>query len=178
MKKFIAGFVLAAVLFNIVPIGAAIEEFVLNKADYKLIIKGTEYKDPDKPMLNYQGTTYAPVRSLLTAAGLDVQWNSELEQAEVKPTNESGDVRLKTTPDGVEVYYFEGKHYVPWLFFNKVYESKGYQISRPPKGNEWNLYENGEILLEDLSTHMIYSITSIELNYYINNILPLIKQEN
>lgn len=83
MKKFILGFLTAALLFTAIPVGAAIEEYICYRADYKLVINGQEYNDPDLPLLNYKGYTVASVRKLFEAAGLNVNWNAELGQAEV-----------------------------------------------------------------------------------------------
>lgn len=83
MKKFVMGFLTAALLFTAIPVGAAIEEYICHKADYKVMVNGTEYVSEDLPVLNYKGSTYAPFRSVLEAAGLNVNWNAELKQAEV-----------------------------------------------------------------------------------------------
>jgi hypothetical protein len=83
MKKFIMGFLTAALLFTAIPVGAAIEEYICYRADYKVMVNGTEYISDDLPILNYKGSTYAPFRSILEAAGLNVNWNAELRQAEV-----------------------------------------------------------------------------------------------
>ena len=82
-KQFVVGFLVGAMLFSIVPISAAIEEFICYRADYKVMINGSEYISGDLPILNYKGNTYAPFRSILENAGLNVNWNAELYQAEV-----------------------------------------------------------------------------------------------
>lgn len=83
MKKFVLGFIVGALLFTALPIGAAIEEYICYKSDYKVMVNGVEYISEDLPILNYKGYTYAPFRSILEAAGLNVNWNAELRQAEV-----------------------------------------------------------------------------------------------
>lgn len=83
MKKFIAGFLVGAILFSLAPVSAAIEEFICYRADYKVIVNGSEYINTDLPILTYKGNTYAPFRSILEKAGLNVAWNAELGQAEV-----------------------------------------------------------------------------------------------
>lgn len=89
MKKFIAGFLVGAMLFATIPLSAAIEEYLCYKADYKVMVNGEEYINADLPILNYKGNTYAPFRSILEKAGLEVAWNAELGQAEVSsPTSE------------------------------------------------------------------------------------------
>lgn len=88
MKKFILGVIVGAMLFSIIPISATIEEYICYKADYKVMINGEEYISEDLPVLNYKGNTYAPFRSILEKAGLEVAWNAELGQAEVSsPTS-------------------------------------------------------------------------------------------
>jgi hypothetical protein len=82
-KQFVIGVIVGAMLFSAVPIGAAIEEFICYRADYKVMINGEEYVSEDLPVLNYKGNTYAPFRSILEKAGLNVAWNAELGQAEV-----------------------------------------------------------------------------------------------
>jgi hypothetical protein len=83
MKKFISGFLIGAILFSVMPVKAAIEEFICYRADYKVLVDGTEYTNTELPILNYKGNTYAPFRSILEAAGLTVAWNAKLKQAEV-----------------------------------------------------------------------------------------------
>lgn len=89
MKKYMAGLLTGILLMSILPVYAAIEEFVLYKADYKLVINEAEYADAELPLLNYKGYTYAPVRSVFDAAGLNISWNADLGQAEVT-TNPEG----------------------------------------------------------------------------------------
>lgn len=91
MKKFIMGFLTAALLFTAIPIGAAIEEYICYRADYKVMVNGEQYISNDLPILNYKGSTYAPFRSILEAAGLNVNWNAELGQAEVTTPNTKED---------------------------------------------------------------------------------------
>lgn len=94
MKKFVLGFIVGALLFTALPIGAAIEEYICYKADYKVMVNGVEYISEDLPILNYKGYTYAPFRSILEAAGLNVNWNAELRQAEVTLPEVKEDVSM------------------------------------------------------------------------------------
>ncbi len=75
MKKFILGFLLGCILFTAIPISAAVQDYILRKANYSVMIKGKMYSDPDLPILNYKGYTYAPLRSMLSAAGLTINWS-------------------------------------------------------------------------------------------------------
>ena len=87
IKQFFVGFIMAAIIFSTIPIKAAIDEYICSKANYKVMINGTEFNASDYPILNYNGSTYAPFRAMLEAAGMSVNWNAQLGQASV--TNNS-----------------------------------------------------------------------------------------
>lgn len=107
-KQFFVGVIVGAMLFSVVPISAAIEEFICYRADYKVVVNGAEYSDADLPILNYKGNTYAPFRSILEKAGLNVTWNADLNQAEVtsNPTssqiNDVEETTMSTTAITIE----------------------------------------------------------------------------
>jgi len=101
-RQLIIGVCIGSILFSIFPIKAAIEEYICYKADYRVMINGKEYKDPDLPILNYKGYTYAPLRSMLEAAGLNINWNAELGIAEIttpEPEKNEPSKETNTTPD-------------------------------------------------------------------------------
>jgi len=82
-KQFVIGVIVGAMLFSIAPVSAVIEEFILYRADYKLVINGVEFNDPEVPLMNYKGYTVGSVRKIFEAAGIPIIWNTELGQAEV-----------------------------------------------------------------------------------------------
>ena len=87
-KQFLTGFIIAAIIFSAIPIKAAIEEYICYKANYKVMINGVEFIDPDLPILNYKGSTYGPFRAMLETAGMTVSWNAQLGKAMVNNTSE------------------------------------------------------------------------------------------
>jgi hypothetical protein len=104
VKKFILGFILGALLCSVMPIKAAIEEYICYKSDYALIINGTQYSNPELPLLNYQGYTYGPLRPMLEAAGFNVNWNAKVQSI----TAETKDIIVPESifsPDGIECNY-------------------------------------------------------------------------
>lgn len=84
MKKIIFGFIIGSLLFSAMPIKAAVEEYILYRADYKVMVNGAEYSDVESPILNYKGTTYVPMRAVGDLFEANVSWNAELGQAEIK----------------------------------------------------------------------------------------------
>lgn len=72
MKKFMLGFILAALLFSAIPVGATVQQYILYKPDYKVYFGDKEYKDNDYPPLNYKGKTYVPVAVMADAFNLNI----------------------------------------------------------------------------------------------------------
>lgn len=102
MKKVLIGVIIGCLVMTVIPVAAEIQEYILHKADYTLIINGTEYTDDELPILNYKGYTYCPVRSVLEAAGLDVSWDAELQQAEVKLPEPTEVMETKESEEATE----------------------------------------------------------------------------
>jgi hypothetical protein len=86
MKKFIVGLIVG-VMLSILPISAAVQEYICYKASYKVLLNSVEITDAT--ILNYNGYTYYP-KSVLEKAGLNVTWNTSLGQEEItsNPTSE------------------------------------------------------------------------------------------
>ena len=84
MKKFMLGFILAAMLFSALPVGAAVKQYVLYKPDYKVYFGDNEYNDKDYPILNYKGKTYVPIKVMVDAFDLnmDIVLNKKISVSE------------------------------------------------------------------------------------------------
>jgi hypothetical protein len=182
MKKFISGFIVAALLFTFLPIKAAVEQFICTKADYKVAINGKDYSHPDLPILNYKGNTYAPLRSMLQAAGMDVTWNAATKKAEVSTKESEGSKvpetaeKIKQTPDGItDIDTWEGKQYIGFIYIRNKIRENGYDFAQNLETKQWQITKGDEIILDDIPTSIVYGAHEVEVNYYINTILPLIK---
>lgn len=84
MKKFILGVATGLMLSLAIPAGAEIAEYILVKVKYPIIVNDAMYLDEKLPVLNYQGSTYVPLRNMGDLLGADVQWNSDKKQVEIK----------------------------------------------------------------------------------------------
>lgn len=82
MKKFIIGFLLGAMIFGIA--GYAVT-YVAQPATFKVMVNGKEFVS-DPPALVVEGRTYLPLRAMGDALGVPVEWNAELNRAEVGST--------------------------------------------------------------------------------------------
>lgn len=83
MKKFIIGFLIGAMIFG--TAGYAVT-YVAQPATFKVMVNGKEFVS-DPPALVVEGRTYLPLRAMGDALGVPVEWNAELNQAEVGSTS-------------------------------------------------------------------------------------------
>lgn len=79
MKKFIIGLVIGAVLASTVALAAS---YIAEPATFKVMVNGKEFNS-DPPVLVVEGRTYLPLRAMGDALGVPVEWNADLNQAEV-----------------------------------------------------------------------------------------------
>lgn len=80
MKRFISGFILGAMIFA--TIGAVAVTYVATPAGFKVMVNGKEFTS-DPPAMVINDFTYLPLRAMGNALGVPVEWNAELQQAEV-----------------------------------------------------------------------------------------------
>lgn len=220
MKKFILGFLCAAVLFSAIPAGAAIQEYILYQSEVKLMVDGAEISNPDLPILVYKGYNYIPAatfRDICSKIGVDFQWIGGVNQIQINtPTiqiasdstssaaiNADNGVNLTPPPgppklDGIDSVFideFDGKYYIKIEFVNKKIRPNGYDILYNPKTEQYILIKtvpfvsygravysllspDDQILLDIVQTNAIpktHIHDYIEVGYYLDTILPLIK---
>lgn len=80
MRKFLSGFLVGTVIFS--AVGAFAVSYVAEPATFKILVNGEEFVS-DPPALVVEGRTYLPLRAMGNALGVPVEWNAELNQAEV-----------------------------------------------------------------------------------------------
>lgn len=64
-KQLIMGFLLGALVFGIVPVGATVQDYLLKKSTAKLMVDGVEFANKELPVLNYQGYNYVPAATFM-----------------------------------------------------------------------------------------------------------------
>lgn len=79
MKKFISGTLTGAILAGTAAFAAV---YTAEPATFKVLVNGEEF-DSKPPAMVIDGSTYLPLRAMGNALGVPVEWNSELNQAEV-----------------------------------------------------------------------------------------------
>ena len=82
-KQLIIGILIGALVFGGIPVFAATGQYILTQARYKIVVNGVEYADTELPILNYNGTTYVPLRAIGKLLGNEPRWNEEKRQVEI-----------------------------------------------------------------------------------------------
>lgn len=84
LKKIVVAFILRCALTVSTNVFAKdIKEYVLTKIGYPIMVNGQEFKSDSLPALNYQGTTYLPLKSIGDVLNVKVEWNKDLKQVEI-----------------------------------------------------------------------------------------------
>ncbi|HYE12248.1 MAG TPA: stalk domain-containing protein [Patescibacteria group bacterium] len=200
-KQLLIGFILGALVFTVVPIYAEVKEYVLQLADYKLLVDGTEYNDTEQPLLNYQGSTYIPLRKVSDILGVQLNWNAKLNQAEIVKTsvqnsNSSNNKPKQTIPipyekDGVMLVDIDGIEHIEIVEINKFCTSEyPFQIDYDTSSNtliitHYNKDKKEQPVViykesfDNIPNKHISNRFYIEYEYFKNTILQLLKkQEN
>lgn len=89
MKKFMLGFLIGALLFSIMPINAAIQQYTLQQSDCKLVVDGNEFKS-DMPLLNYDGYNYLPAagfREICDKLNIGFEFDNETKEIRIITSN-------------------------------------------------------------------------------------------
>lgn len=84
-KNFAMGVLVGALLMvSTFAVASTVNQYVLIKADYPIYVDGEIY-DSNLPILNYQGSTYAPLRAISELLNVKIIWNDELNRVEITP---------------------------------------------------------------------------------------------
>lgn len=192
IKDIIIGFIIGCLLMTTTPVLANTIlqkiDVVLNSVDVQ--VNGEKL---EADTILYNGSTYLPMRKVAEAVGKDIEWNQDtmtaniIEKSDIKLNNEITIVEntdLKTS-DGIKIKVINNKNYINLEDCYKKYndeENKKIKVSN--KNGEIItdlddiicLYINDELVLESiehirLGRFQVY----VEIDYYENTILPLIK---
>jgi hypothetical protein len=188
---FIAGFLTCLLA---VQTAHAASEYLCMVVEYPVYIDGVEYSNETLPLLNYEGNTYAPMKSILEAAGLEVVWDDATSSVIVKTAGllsgavaEPDNITTESekTPDGIRIREnSEGKYVLASEFIAK-YKDSGISFgasTRIQTGisssiiTSIEILKNGEVILTatELNSTVGYG-AAFDYDYYINTILPTVE---
>jgi hypothetical protein len=98
-----------------------VKQYILTKIGYPIIVNGQEYSDAKFPALNYNGTTYLPLKGVGDVLGTAVKWNDQLKRVEVgkepqpTPTATPQTLQIKPLFATTYIYKVDGKTYTPYM---------------------------------------------------------------
>lgn len=98
MRKYIIGGLAgAALMFSAQSMAAPLKEYILTKLESPILANGKAFSS-NLPFLNYQGNTYAPLKAIGEALGVDVRWNNKESRVEIRTTTSIGEFPIHQTP--------------------------------------------------------------------------------
>ena len=192
IKDLFVGFIFGCLLMTMTPVLA---NSVLQKIDVVMNVVNVELNGEklDSSSILYNGSTYLPLRKVAEAVGKDVEWNQSsmtaniVEKGDIKLNNETTSVENTNleTSDGIKIKVINSEKYINLEDCYKKYNNEENKRMKV-------LTENGEIITNYNGTISLYindtlileSIEHISLGkfqvyvevaYYENTILPLIK---
>lgn len=82
IKFLLIGVLVGILLSTSFVFAEPIKQFILTQSNVPLLVNGKEYT-PKNPILNYNGTTYVPLKELGSIVGVKVEWNDKEKRIEV-----------------------------------------------------------------------------------------------
>ncbi len=82
-KGMVLGIIIGAVLMlPISSFASSLTQYILVKAQYPIMVDDNLYEG-DLPILNYEGSTYVPLRTMSELLNVNIFWNETLKQVEI-----------------------------------------------------------------------------------------------
>ncbi|MBV6717295.1 stalk domain-containing protein [Paenibacillus chitinolyticus] len=77
MKKLVTGIIIGCALTTTTSVFAdSVKEYLLSKVTYPIVVNNKLYSN-DQPILNYEGSTYVPLKAVGDMLGANVKWDND-----------------------------------------------------------------------------------------------------
>ncbi|MDR7856065.1 hypothetical protein [Tissierella sp.] len=184
-KQLIIGFLLGALVFGIVPVGATVQDYLLKKSEVKLMVDGQEFTNKDLPVLLMEpGYNYIPAatfREICDKLGVGFEYVADKKEIQIITTTTEKTDEIEGKVDIVENVVRDGYNIVvengiEYVLLREVFEklSKEYMF-HVLSDKTINFEYLEEILIENMPYKIVDNKTYVEYEYLTNNILPLVK---
>lgn len=84
-KGFLVGLIMGGLLMTALPsMAATLRTYALTDTTYPILVNGSAYVNTEQPVMNYQGTTYVPLKAVGELLGANVIWNEINRRVEIR----------------------------------------------------------------------------------------------
>lgn len=190
-KPFFIGLLAGAILFGLIPVYGTVTEYILHKADYKLIVNNKEYQSKELPILNYNGNTYVPLKEIGSLLNVTVNWTTSSGQVEISSPHSTMQPsapiinpmsKKVETPDGLPIDYINGTPYISLYFISDKYDScirfdKTKTVGQEELADMPDMYQNinENVIYKDIPVIASYNMLYVTYDFYIQKLYPLIQ---
>ncbi len=105
-KFILIGLLIGLMVSSFFAYADEIQQFILTKVNYPVVVNNQEYTNAELPVLNYQGNTYVPLKAVGNLLEADVKWNAELNQVEIKKNTDISNLDSQSDTKPEENYEF------------------------------------------------------------------------
>jgi phage antirepressor YoqD-like protein len=161
IKTLSIGVAIGLSITTLTPVFATVQQYILTKINYPIMVNGEEYTNDELPILGMNGSTYVPLRAVGNMLDAKVNWNEELKRVEIEqiespiittPTiNPKDYIFSKEMIDDTPKYvFYNEKNYTTFKEASNVLYNHGYQYRmNTEKNNERIFYilnNNNEVV--------------------------------
>ena len=82
IKYLVIGLTVGLAISSSLSYADNIKEYICSKVGYKIMVNGSEFKS-DKVILNYNGSTYLPLKAIGDSLNVDIKWDDKLKQVNI-----------------------------------------------------------------------------------------------
>jgi hypothetical protein len=165
-KQLIIGIIIGVVVASIVPVGAAIEGYVLKKSPHKLVVNGEYWQEDTLPMMIYQdGYNYIPAatfRTICENMNIPFAWDGEKEEIQIGETKQ-GDGETMSEPVLLEIVNTE----VP----EGEWSRSNYEINTEKKIENYH-FEYGDVAVYNGNIYIHIGIYNLATDMEILTVPP------
>jgi hypothetical protein len=186
-KQTLVVFIITAFLFSGISVVAApaIKEAFFND-EISINLDGKELAVSKITVIEagqVNGSTYVKLRDIAEPMGGVVGYDSATKTIDIN-TNEGVNTmsttteKITQTPDGItQIDTWEDKQYIGALYIRNKIKEKSYDFTLNTKTESWQVVKGSEVILDNVPVTMLtgFGYGGVEVNYYINTILPLIQ---
>lgn len=84
MRKMMLGFLIGAfVMVSGTVLAQEVKQYMMTETVYPIFVEGKVYEQESLPILNYEGHTYVPLRTIGNLLSVPVVWNTDFKRVEI-----------------------------------------------------------------------------------------------